>query len=197
MSFLRPNLPRTIGNLRAAFVICTVFSLAGTAQTTKVESNADHDKTAKLDVGTVIPVRVNEAIDVERSDISAATVLAHPITRVYRGIVDSDVRGENGHLAIPKGSNVELMVRVGRNNGLLLDLESIVIGGQRYAVRAEAPREDSAISEIMPELTTGQVSGKAVNVPRDSVVTFRLKRPLEVGIKDQGSDRDGIHYHGQ
>jgi hypothetical protein len=171
--------------------------MLGMAQPTRIESNADHDKIAKLDVGTIIPVRVNETIDVDRSDISAATVLAHPITRVYRGMVDSDVRGKNGHLAIPKGSNVELMVRVSRDNGLLLDLESTVISGQRYAVRAAALREDSTVSEIMPELTTGQVSGKAVNVPRDSVVTFRLKRPLEVGIKDRGSDRDGIHYHGQ
>lgn len=194
MSFLRPNLPRTIVNVVAAFVICTML---GMAQPTRIESNADHDKIAKLDVGTIIPVRVNETIDVDRSDISAATVLAHPITRVYRGMVDSDVRGKNGHLAIPKGSNVELMVRVSRDNGLLLDLESTVISGQRYAVRAAALREDSTVSEIMPELTTGQVSGKAVNVPRDSVVTFRLKRPLEVGIKDRGSDRDGIHYHGQ
>ena len=144
---------------------------------------------------------MNEMIDVRRSDISAATVLAFPIDRVYRGIVDGDVRGENGHLAIPNGSNVELMVRVAHDNGQLLDLESVAVNGQRYAVRTEpnaveSKRDHSAVAEIMGDLTSGQVGGRAVNVPRDSVVRFRLKRALDTGVADQGFDRDGIHYHG-
>jgi len=48
----------------------------------------------------MIPVRVNESIDVERKD-----------NRVYYGIVDQDVRGDNGRIAIPRGSNAELIVR--------------------------------------------------------------------------------------
>src|SRR5690349_6724541 len=66
----------------------------------------------RLDPGTMIPVRTNNAIDVERSD-----------NRVYYGIVDQDVRGENGRIAIPRGSTAELMVRVAQDNDLILDLE--------------------------------------------------------------------------
>jgi len=48
----------------------------------------------RVESDTVIAVRVNEAIDVERKD-----------NRIYTGIVDQDVRGDNGRLAIPRGSS--------------------------------------------------------------------------------------------
>src|SRR6266436_4443471 len=77
--------------------------------------NKDTDRMTRLEPGTVIPIRTNEAIDVDRSD-----------NRVYTGIVDQDVRGDNGRLAIPRGANVELIVRVERDNDLIIDLESVV-----------------------------------------------------------------------
>lgn len=164
-------------------------------------SDYDRDRFSKLEPGTIIAVRMKESIAVERSDINAVAVLASAINRVYRGIVDADVRSESGELAIPKGSDVELMVRVARDNGLLLDLESVVVNSHRYAVRTDLDRvesksDGSEVGEIMGDLTSGHESGRAVNVPRNALVTFRLKRALDIGVADQGSDLDGIHYHG-
>jgi hypothetical protein len=143
----------------------------------------------RLQPGTVVPVRLNESIDVERKD-----------NRVYRGIVDQDVRGDNGRLAIPRGSTAELIVRVARDNDLILDLESIMVNGQRYAIRSEpnrveSRRDDSLVGAIVGAVNGGQATGRAVRIPRDSVVTFRLGQPIDMGVVDRGVDRDGHHYH--
>jgi len=143
----------------------------------------------RLAPGTVIPVRTNNSIDVERKD-----------NRVYYGTVDQDVRGDNGRIAIPRGSNAELIVRVEPDNDLILDLESVVVNGQRYAVRSdpnrvESERDRGIVGAIEGAVNGGQVRGRAVRIPRDSVVTFRLERPLEMGVNDRGVTRDGNHYH--
>jgi len=137
----------------------------------------------------LIPVRTNEAIEVERKD-----------NRVYNGIVDQDVRGDKGHIAIPRGSSAELIVRVGRDNDLILDLESVVVNGQRYAIKAdstrvESQRDSSLIGAIVGAVSGGEVRGQAVRIPRNSVVAFRLDRQLDMGVADRGVTRDGSHYH--
>jgi len=142
-----------------------------------------------LTPGTLIPVRTNEAIDVERKD-----------NRVYYGIVDQDIRGDNEHIAIPRGSNAELIVRVARDNDLILDLESVVVNGQRYAIKAdpnrvESQRDNSLVGAIVGAVSGGEVQGRAVRIPRNSVVSFRLDRPLEMGVADRGVTRNGYHYH--
>ena len=83
----------------------------------------------RLEPGTTIAVRTNQMIDVDRQD-----------HRVYTGVVDADVRDTNKRIVVPRGSAVELSVRVARNNELVLDLESIVTNGQRYAIDANADR---------------------------------------------------------
>lgn len=74
--------------------------------------------------GTNISVRTNESIDVRNSSDG----------RVYSGVVDRDVLDSNGNVAIPRGSNAELMVRNIGSRDLALDLESIDVNGRRYAV---------------------------------------------------------------
>ena len=145
------------------------------------------DRVARLEPGTTIPVRVTEPIDVTKGD-----------NRVYTGVVDQDVRGENGRLVIPRGSTVEMMVRYAPDNDLNLDLESVYIEGQRYAVRSDKKHIESQpdlVGVIVGAVQGGQIRGRAVRVPRDAVVTFRLSRPLEVGVEDRGITRDGYHYH--
>src|SRR5947199_4133892 len=98
----------------------------------------------------MIAVRTNESIDVERRD-----------NRVYTGIVDQDVRGDNGRLAIPRGSNAELIVRVRPDNDLILDLESVVVNGQRYAIktdpnRVQSQRDNSLVGAIVGAIAGGQ-----------------------------------------
>ena len=145
----------------------------------------------RIEPGTQVLVRTTEPIDVNRSD-----------NRVYYGRVDQDVRGENGRLAIPRGARVELVVRVAPDNDLILDMNSIMVNGERYAVRAqpdrmESRRDNSLVGSIVGAVSGEQVRGRAVRVPRDSVLTFRIERPLEMGVADHGYDRDGHHYYDQ
>jgi outer membrane lipoprotein SlyB len=151
--------------------------------------DSQNNRYTQLAPGTVISVRPNESIDVERKD-----------NRVYAGIVDQDVRGSNGRLAIPRGSRVELIVRVERDNDLNLDLESVTVNGHRYAIRTdnnhvESARDNSLVGAIVGAISGGQARGRAIRIPRDAVLTFRLQRPLEVGVADRGVTRDGSHYH--
>src|SRR5437016_3070233 len=83
----------------------------------------------RLDPGMTISIRTNEPINSRQTDY-----------RVYTGVVDQDVQGDNGRLAIPRGSTVELMVRRMNDNDLMLDLESVVVNGQRYAIKTEPNR---------------------------------------------------------
>jgi hypothetical protein len=129
---------------------------------------------SRLDPGTTIIVRTNAPIDSDRSD-----------GRVYTATVDQDVRGENGRLAIPRGSNVELAVRVAADNDLKLDIESVVVNGRRYDVtsdpkRIESQKDRSLVGSIVGAINGGRVQGRDVHVPRGTVLTFRLERPLYV-----------------
>jgi len=147
------------------------------------------DRVTRIEPGTNISVRTNSSIDVERFD-----------NRVYYGVVDQDVRGRNGRLAIPRGSRVELIVRVMRDNDLVLDLESVNVNGERYAIqtdqhRVESQRDNSLVGTILGAINGGQLQGRAVRIPRDSVLNFRVQTPLAIGVIDRGVDRDGNHYH--
>ena len=179
---------------------------------------------ARIEPGTLITVRTNEYIDSDRAD-----------GRVFTGAVDQDVVGTNGRLAIPRGAPVELIVRVARDNDLILDLDSVSVNGQRYALRTdtnriEADRRDGVgrnrrtgeyvgggalLGSIIGAIAGGgkgaaigaaagaaagaggQVltRGREVRIPRESLLTFRLEQPIEMGVADAGYDRDGRHYH--
>ena len=151
--------------------------------------DANRNMYTRLEPGTVIPVRTNETIDVMRRD-----------NRVYYGTVDQDVRGDNSRIAIPRGSQAEMMVRVMPDNDLVLDVESVVVNGQRYAIRTdrnhiESDKNVGIVGNIVGALNGGVVQGRAVRVPRDSVVSFRLQQPLDMGVADAGVTREGHHYH--
>ena len=150
---------------------------------------SEGDRVTRIEPGTNISVRTNQPIDVERFD-----------NRVYYGTVTQDIRGDNGRLAIPGGSRVELIVRVMRDNDLVLDLESVDVNGQRYAIqtdrnRIESQRDNSLVGAIVGAINGGQAQGRAVRIPRDTVLNFRIQAPLVVGAVDRGVDRGGYHYH--
>jgi hypothetical protein len=93
-----------------------------------------------------------------------------------------------------------LFVRVAQDNDLILDLESVVAGGERYAIksepnRVESRRDHSLVGSILGAIPGVTVRGRAVRIPRDSVVNFQLDRPLDVGVPDRGVERNGWHYH--
>ncbi len=75
-----------------------------------------------------------------------------------------------------------------------------MVNGERYAIRAEpnrveSQRDNSLVGAIVGAINGGVVRGRAVRVPRNTVVTFRLDRPIEMGVADRGVTRNGYHYH--
>jgi len=96
------------------------------------EPIGNFERHTRLEAGTVIPVRVNESITTERAD-----------GRIFTGSIEEDVRGQNGRVAIPRGSGVELIVRAARDGDLILDLESVIVQGQRYGIDVDKERVES------------------------------------------------------
>jgi hypothetical protein len=91
------------------------------------------DPISQVAPGTNLPVRTNENIETRSRD-----------GRVYYGRIVEDIRGNDGQVAIPRGSDVELIVRRARDNDLILDIESITAYGQRYAIDTQAQRLESS-----------------------------------------------------
>src|SRR3954452_6504029 len=79
-----------------------------------------------LPAGTAVPVRTTDAIDVSSAD-----------GQVFAGVVDANVLDANGNVVIPEGSSAEMIVRKASGNDLTLDLDSIVVNGQRYTIAAD------------------------------------------------------------
>lgn len=82
-----------------------------------------------IPVGTTIPVRTNERIDAKKSD-----------GRIFSGVVSADVLNADGVVAIPRGSEAELLVRSAGSRVLVLDLESLTVNGRQYDVSAGVDR---------------------------------------------------------
>jgi hypothetical protein len=108
---------------------------------------------SRVEPGTNLAVRTNDYINTHSRD-----------GRVYYGRIADDVRGSDGQVAIPRGSDVELIVRRARDNDLILDIESITAYGQRYAIDTQAQRLESSNREgVGANRRTGEfVGGGAV-----------------------------------
>ena len=181
------QISRCAGGIAIVLALCILPNVS--AQDRDHDRDPDRKPVTRLEPGTMIAVRTNETIDTDRRD-----------NQIYSGIVDQDVRGNDGRLAIPRGSSVELIVRVAHDNDLIIDLESVQVNGDRYAVKTEPNRQqarpdDSLVGSIIGAIEGGEARGRVVRIPRDSVLTFRLERPLEMGVQDRGTDREGHHYH--
>ena len=177
--------------------------------------------------GTTLQIRTTETIDTQVMD-----------GRIFRGIVDSDVRDVQGRLAIPRGATAELVVRRDSDNDLVLDLDSVTVNGRRYGVDATrnrlpggidiresgigANREtarnvgggallgailgavigggDAAAAGAVAGAAVGAgaqilTKGRRVNVPAETLLSYRLRSDMNLDVRDTGFDRDGHHYH--
>lgn len=70
----------------------------------------------------------------------------------------------------------------------ILREESLDVAGQKV---------DCYVVEAVMAGAGGQIltRGRAVRIPAESLLTFRIERPLDMGIVDPGYTRDGVHYH--
>jgi hypothetical protein len=177
-----------------------------------------------IDAGTTINVRTNETINAQTSD-----------GRVFTGVVAEDVLNRNGALAIPRGADVELVVKSISVDELALDMDAVIINNQRYGLVTEgidvdAEREGGVganartgkyvgggalLGAVIGAIAGGGkgaaigagagaaagagvqilTRGRIVNVPAESLLSFRLEQPLRTPVLDNGFDLDGRHYH--
>jgi hypothetical protein len=180
-----------------------------------------------IPAGTTLQVRTTETIDSQTMD-----------GRIYKGIVETDVRDTQGRLAIPRGAEAELVVRRDADNDLVLDLDSVNVNGRRYGVDATRNRVgggidiresgiganketarnvgggallgailgavigggDGAAAGAAAGAAVGATAqiltkGRRVNVPAETLLSYRLQSDMNLDIRDTGYDRDGHHYH--
>ncbi len=151
--------------------------------------------------GAVVPVRPDQDIRVNRWDRG----------RIYSGHVAREVRARDGDIAIPAGSPAELIVRQIGPDQFTLDLESVTVNGQRYAMDTSGPqfnlhRNDYDQGSGLVGAIVGAVEGANgenveargdhISVPAGAILRFQLQEPLHVvGWNDPGYDQGGYHYH--
>ena len=87
-------------------------------------NRSGYGPTMTIPSGTQLVVRTNEVIDSSRASAG----------QQFSGQITEDVRDNAGNTVIPRGSDVELVIRNTEASDLVLDVDSISVGGQRYAV---------------------------------------------------------------
>jgi hypothetical protein len=84
-----------------------------------------------------------------------------------------------------------LSVSCVRDKDQVLDLASVEMNGQRYGIQTDRNRIESQwdtwVRAIVGVINGGQAQGRAVRVPRDSVLDVRIQAPIIVGVADAGS----------
>lgn len=136
---------------RAAITAVVTPLVIGLALSTPRASGRQPDNIGRIEGGTQITVRTTENIDERSLD-----------DRVFAGEVAEDVTDMSGRVAIPRGSPVELVVRDERDGDMVLDLDSVVINGQRFGVRAGNERVDAAPRRDDDRRTGTYVGGGAL-----------------------------------
>jgi hypothetical protein len=154
----------------------------------------------RIDVGTTIRLKTTGEIRAAEAD-----------GRVFSGTVAEDAISSNGSIKVTKGSAVELIVRRISDTEFILDLDSIEVHGSRYAIKDDRHHATGLLGVILgviagseEERSVGSAfgidskvstQGRSINVPDESLLTFRLAQPLRAGITDNGFTKNGIHYH--
>ena len=155
-------------------------------------------KTSQLPVGTEISVRNEETIDSSKAAED----------QIFPAEVTTNVLDAMGNVVIPAGANAQIIIRSAQKGGkirgasdLVLDLASVSVDGRQYSLStedlAEKGRNGVGINRRTGEFTGGgaaigagsgagagaltQILTKGtIKVPVESVLTFKLDRPLSV-----------------
>jgi hypothetical protein len=151
--------------------------------------------------GTEIRVRIDNPIQVSKWDEG----------QIFAGYVQRNVYAQDGNLAVPAGSNAELIVRRIGPNQLALDLESITANGQRYVMNTQGPsfnmpqaeyqNGSGLVGNVLGIISNSagfqvEAQGDHIYVPAGSVIRFSLQEPLHtVSWGDPGYMDNGYHHH--
>ena len=152
-----------------------------------------------LPAGTEITLLAKQRID-SKEVVQGQTFLAQ---------INEDVRENDGSIAIPRGSGARLVTRRVEGNGdITLDVQSIEVEGWRYRVSTadqELDHRDRVGANKRTEQFVGGgavfgsivgalaaagsgacaqtvTRGKEVHVPAETVIRFRLDRPLRLHL---------------
>jgi hypothetical protein len=117
-------------NVSTRWAVATTAAAIVTAAAAGVQPTfAQVPRTAQaraiIDADTTLKVRTTQPIDVKSAD-----------GLIFNATIDEDVLDRDGEVAIPEGATVELMARKSGDE-MTLDLESVTVNGQRYAVLAD------------------------------------------------------------
>jgi hypothetical protein len=165
-----------------------------------------------LPAGTEIALRTNQRID------------SHDVVQgqTFSAQVAEDIRGDDGSVAIPRGSDATLITRrLGSNGDITLDVDSVTVAGRRYRVSTEDQKLQNHADGVGANQRTGQyvgggailgavigaiagggkgaaigavagagagagteiiTQGKAVHVPAETILRFRLDQPLHLHL---------------
>jgi len=86
------------------------------------------------------------------------------------------------------GANKDTAIHVGGGAILGAILGAAIGGGDGAAAGAAIGAAGGAATQILTK-------GRRVNVPSESLLTYRLRSDLNLDALDSGYDRDGHHYH--
>jgi hypothetical protein len=127
-------------------------------------------QSTSLAAGTAVPVQSISVID------SSVRVPGYVM-----GVVDSDVNGADGRLAIPAGSHVAIIVRQSNKNNsistLQLGLYSININGHQYVMSNGA--KDAATLVLTEDAGRG-AGHSSVHVQYGEHLEFKLDTPVQL-----------------
>ncbi len=197
------------------------------AGTLSAQRDQDRNYPENIPAGTSIRVRTNQTIDIrDRSDgrVFTGTVSEDVLSPDGRVIIPRESQAElivqnlgDNEMAVDLDSitvngrrymvnaqeyNASRRNGVGANKrtgefvggGAVLGtiLGAIAGGGKGAAIGALAGGGAGAGAQVLTR-------GREVRVPAETVLSYRLERPFELGsgeyMKDRGRDRDGAHYH--
>lgn len=177
-----------------------------------------------IGTGTSIIVRTGETIDAKKADGRVFTGVVNQDVLDANGNV-AVAKGAEAELMVKKAADKELTLDLesitmnGKRYAVTADASSlsaeqrdgvgknrrtveylgggaavgaiigaIAGGGKGAAIGAAAGAGAGAGAQVLTR-------GKAVKVPAESLLTFRLEQPLQIGAADKGFLRKGRHYH--
>jgi len=120
-------------------------------------TNRSYRRIEVLPSGTELMVRTAEAID------SSTAV----VDQTFSAIVEHDILGDSDSVIIPAGSHAVLVVREISSGGttgspdIVLDMQSMTVGGRRYLVSTSDLKEDSGTGIGKNKRTAETVGGGA------------------------------------